>query len=312
MKKILLSILGVGTLAFTSLGQIQPPNIGFETWETLNGPISNTYEQPVDWNSSNECTAIVNQFSVIKSTDAHSGTYSAKLETKSTSFQGVIANGVLTTANMVCLAQGGGQEGGSSFPGFGAGIRSFPDSIVGWYKYAPVDNDSAYAQLMWLTGTNDEDTLCFTRIDFHEQANWTRFSVAVCPGDLSQPDKLSLLFSSSWGDGSQGEAVVGSVLHVDDVEFYYPVDVGIGDELEAANWAVYPNPVIGDLTVRVPQGTEANIEVLDVTGKRVKYQRIGEENNEVNLSSLVAGVYLYQIKTLNNEVLRTGKLLVNP
>ena len=112
MKRTLLSILSVGVIVGISHAQTQVPNIGFENWETLNGPISNTYEEPVDWNSANECTAIVNQFSVIKSTDAHSGTYSAMLESKSTSFQGVIANGVLTTANMICLAQGGGQEGG--------------------------------------------------------------------------------------------------------------------------------------------------------------------------------------------------------
>ena len=261
MNKKILSILSIGCFSLAVNAQTQAPNIGFEDWETLNGPISNTYEEPVNWNSSNECTAIVNQFSVTKSTDVHSGTYSAKLESKSTSFQGIIANGVVTTAQMICLAQGGGQEGGMSF------TTAYPDSIVGWYKYAPAGSDSAYSQIMFLAN-GDQDTLCFTRIDFHAQAEWTRFSAPICPGNTSTPEKLSLLFSSSWGDGSAGEAVVGSILFVDDVEFTYPIDIGVGDELEEKNWMVYPNPVVGNLHIQTVQGHEANIEILDVTGKQ--------------------------------------------
>ena len=312
MKKRLLSILGASAMVFAVNAQpTQVVNGGFENWENLQGPISNTYDEPVDWSSSNECTAIVNQFSVIQSADAHSGSSSVMLETKATSFQGVIANGIVTTGNMICLAQGGGQEGGSDFHAYGGTTRSFPDSIIGWYKYAPVDMDSAYAQIMWLRN-NDDDTLCYTRIDFHAQATWKRFSVAFCPGDVNQPEKLSMLFSSSWGDGSLGEAVVGSVLHIDDLEFYYPSDVSIGDELESINWSVYPNPVAGELNIQVAQGQEANIEVLDVTGKRVKFSRVSDEKSTLDLSTLVSGIYLFQIKSLENEVLRTGKLLVNP
>lgn len=311
MKRTILSILSFSLIGIEVFAQTAIPNAGFEDWQTLQGPISNTYEEPYDWNSANECTAIVNQFSVNKSTDSHSGTYSAELESKSTSFQGIIANGVLTTATMICLAQGGGQEGGMAFPAFPAGIRSYPDSIVGWYKYAPAGNDSAYSQIMFLAN-NDLDTVCFTRIDFHAAANWTRFSAAICPGNNSSPEKLSLLFSSSWGDGSQGQAVVGSIFHIDDIEFIYPLDIGVGDELEANKWSVYPNPVIGELNINVAQGQEAHIEILDVTGKRIKYVKLSDERISIDLSTLVAGVYLYQIKSLENQVLRTGKLLVNP
>jgi hypothetical protein len=97
-----------------SNAQTQLQNIDFENWETLNGPISNTYEEPIDWSSSNECTALINQFAVSKSTDAQSGTYSVRMETFA-AFGDIRANGVLTTAQMICLASGGGQEGGATY-----------------------------------------------------------------------------------------------------------------------------------------------------------------------------------------------------
>lgn len=303
MKKSVLTLTAIiiSTVAFS---QVQPPNIDFENWETLDGPISNQYEEPSDWSSSNECTALVNQFAVTKSTDAHSGTYSVRMETFA-AFGNVKANGIITTAQMICLAAGGGQEGGIDY------TTEFPDSLVGWYKYAPANSDSAYTQIMFLEN-NDLDTACFTRLDLHAAADWTRFSVPLCPEvSMGSAEKLSLFFSSSWGDGAQGEAEVGSVLFIDDIEFVNAPQ-GI-DEAESANtWGVYPNPVQGELNVQVLKGQEANIEILDVTGKLVKKERIGEDNHQIDVNQLVTGIYLYQIRSLNNEVLRTGKLLVNP
>lgn len=224
-------------------------------------------------------------------------------------FGNIRANGIITTAQMICLAAGGGQEGGISFPD----AAVYPDSLIGWYKYAPANNDSAYSQIMFLAN-NEQDTTCFTRLDLHAAADWTRFSVALCPdvSTMTNSDEvLSLFFSSSWGDGSQGEAEVGSILFVDDVEFVY-IPQGIDDAISETTWTVYPNPVEGELNIQVLAGQEANIEIIDVTGKLVKKERINEGNHKIDVDQLVTGIYLYQIRSLENEVLRTGKLLVNP
>ena len=305
MKKNILSILSISLVASSVFGQIQPTNANFDNWETLNGPISNTYEEPNDWNTSNECTALINQFSVTKSTDAYQGTHSARLESRSTSFQGVIANGIVTTAQMICLAQGGGQEGGASYTD-----PWVPDSIVGWYKYTPANMDSAYSQIMFLAN-NDLDTVSFTRVDLHAAAEWTRFSHPITPLSGVNPEKLSLFFSSSWGDGGQGEAEVGSILFIDDVSFVYAEDVSVGENLSAINWSVYPNPAIDVLNVKSFLGEKANIEILDITGKTIKFINLNSSTSSVDVTDLLSGVYLYQIRSLENEVFRTGKLLVN-
>ena len=302
MKNTLLAIAAI-LISTAGFSQTQIANIDFEDWETLNGPISNTYEEPVDWSSSNECTALVNQFAVTKSTDAQSGTYSVRMETFA-AFGNIRANGIVTTSQMICLASGGGQEGGITY------TEEYPDSLVGWFKYAPANSDSGYCQIMWLSD-NELDTTCFTRIDFHTTANWTRFSAPLCPGENGRSQKLSMLFSSSWGDGSLGQAEVGSVLFLDNISFVNAPQ-GIEDAESERTWTVYPNPVQGELNIQVLRGQEANLEIIDVTGKLVKKERVGEMNHKIDVGQLVTGIYLYQIRSLENEVLRTGKLLVNP
>ncbi|MFT5279795.1 MAG: hypothetical protein ACI9P8_001434, partial [Bacteroidia bacterium] len=161
MKKSLLTILcGALTITATQAQIAQPTNANFENWEQLNGSISNTYNEPVDWNSGNECSEIINVLAVTESSDAYEGSSSARLETL-TAFGFTKVNGVITTANMICSASDGGQEGGSAY------TAMIPDSIVGYFKYAPVASDSAYCQIMFLAN-NDLDTVSFTRVNFTE------------------------------------------------------------------------------------------------------------------------------------------------
>lgn len=284
---------------------MQPANASFENWETIPGSIGNQYTEPVDWNTGNECSEIVNQLAVTESNDAVDGSSSARLETLS-AFGNIRVNGIVTTSNMICLASSGGQEGGSAY------TASIPDSIVGYYKYSPANSDSAYFQLMWLAN-NDMDTISFTRMNFTQTVTaWTRFSAPVTPIEQGEsPEKLSLLFSSSWGDGSQGEAEVGSVFMIDGVEFVQNPQ-SVSEYYNAEGWDIYPNPVSDNLTIKGNVGQGVTLEVLDITGKQVKFEQLASNTSVIEMSDLVAGVYLYQIQSLEGQIVRTGKLMVNP
>ena len=305
MKKSLLTILcGALTVTATQAQIAQPTNANFENWETLNGSIGNTYTEPVDWNTGNECSEIINQLAVTESSDAYQGSSSARLETL-TAFGLVKVNGIITTANMICSANSGGQEGGVGY------TAMIPDCIVGYFKYSPAANDSAYCQVMFLAN-NDLDTISFTRVDFTENVGaWARFSAPISPATSEQtPEKLSLFFSSSWGDGSQGEAEVGSVFFIDAVSFIEN-PLGVAEYYNSVDWNVYPNPATDIVNIKGVTGQNATIEILDVTGKQVKFENIANGNTAINLDGLVEGIYLYQIKKLNGEIERTGKLMVN-
>ena len=304
MKKTLLAILSGAFLVTASHAQIiQPTNSSFENWDTYNGSIGNTYNEPVDWNTGNECSELLNQLAVTESSDAYSGSSSARLETLP-AFGNIKINGVLTTATMICSANSGGQEGGSLY------TAMIPDSIVGYFKSAPMANDSGYCQIMFLAN-NDLDTVSFTRIDFTETVNeWTRFSAPITPA-TGTPEKLSLFFSSSWGDGAQGEAELGSILFVDNVSFIEN-PLGVNEYYNSTDWNVFPNPATDMVNITSTFNQAATIEILDVTGKEVKFENIAAGNASVQIDDLVEGVYIYQIKTLKGEIARTGKLMVNP
>ncbi|MCF8275663.1 MAG: T9SS type A sorting domain-containing protein [Flavobacteriales bacterium] len=304
MKKSLLTFIS-SAFILNAVAQFQPANASFDDWETLNGPISNTYDEPVSWNTANECTAILNVTPVTKSTDAHSGSHSIRLESLDGPGPTIVMNGVVTTAQMICSANSGGQEGGADFSGV------MPDSIVGWYKYAPANQDSAYSQIMFLAN-NDQDTVSYTRVNFTTTvSSWTRFSAPITQA-TGTPEKLSLFFSSSWGDGAQGQAEIGSIMYVDAVQFIYPFGTGINTVTNENDWNVYPNPVSGILNIQGSSLEPANFELLDITGKRMMLKRIGAGASSLDLSKLVAGVYLYQISSMDGTSVRTGKLLVNP
>lgn len=306
MKKTLLSVFSLTCLAVVTNAQVmQPANASFEEWETLNGSISNTYDEPVDWNSGNECSELLNQSAVTQSSDAYHGNSSVKLETLP-AFGEIKINGVITTASMICSASSGGQEGGAAY------TASMPDSIVGYFKCAPMANDSAYAQIMFLAN-NDQDTISYTRINFTDSVSeWTRFSAAITPAAQGQtPEKLSLLFSSSWGDGSKGEAVIGSKLYIDAVEFIANPQ-SVNEYYNNSDWNVYPNPATDRIHIQSATNEAATIEILDVTGKQVTRQNIVGGAASIQLNHLVQGMYLYQIKSAKGHIARTGKLIVNP
>lgn len=305
MKKSLLFIVTGGFFFGSVNAQIsQPLNASFENWESYNGSIGNTYNEPVDWNTGNECSELINQLAVTQSSDAYEGSSSARLETLP-AFGNIKINGVLTTATMICSANSGGQEGGTTY------TDMIPDSIVGYFKYAPANGDSAYSQIMFLAN-NDMDTISYTRVNFTQTVgSWTRFSAPLTPASSGQtPEKLSLFFSSSWGDGSQGQAVVGSVFYVDNVSFV-SVPESVDEVYNSDEWSVYPNPANDLLSIKGQTSETVNVEILDVTGKQVMYFKVGAGSAAIDISSLTQGIYLYQIKTLDSKVVRTGKLLVN-
>lgn len=306
MKKAIHSILCVALSVTAVQAQIiQPINADFENWETYNGSISNTYDEPVDWNTGNECSELINQLAVTKSSDAFAGSFSARLETLP-AFGNIKVNGVITTATMICSANSGGQEGGTPY------TAMIPDSIIGYFKSAPAPNDSAYCQIMFLAN-NDLDTVSYTRVNFSETVNeWTRFSAPVTPASTGQsPEVLSLLFSSSWGDGSQGEAVVGSIFYIDNVSFV-AVPQSVNEHYTNSDWSVYPNPATNQVNIKGVSNETATVEFVDVAGKQVKFDVINTGEASISIDDLPEGVYLYQIRTLKGAVVRTGKVMIHP
>lgn len=72
--------------------------------------------------------------------------------------------------------------------------------------------------------------------------------------------------------------------------------------------ALYPNPVNDLLTVALPQGIEAQMELVDMQGRVAMQQALQGGTEQVNVQSLFSGNYLYRI-TEKGRLIARGKLV---
>lgn len=298
MRKAILACTLSTFLFNTSHSQNPLPNAGFEEWNDFTGGLQSTYREPVGWNSANQCSELIGTYSVSRTEDSHSGNYAAELRTRNSFLPGlnVRINGFLSTATVVCGVNSGGIIGGIA-------SAVVPDSVAFWYKYSPGGVDTAYVQVMLLSG---DDTLSYVKGQIYETVDvWTRASFAI-PAPTGIPSIISTTFNSSWGDGAQGQAVTNSNFKVDDVEFVFATSI---NESMGANVDVYPNPMTDVLHVKLITAAGAQFEMLDATGRTVISAIISQIDSRIDVSRLPQGMYIYQVRGLDNAVLRTGKLM---
>jgi hypothetical protein len=298
MRKIY-SFIALASLAtLNAQAQNALPNNSFETWETVNAGIG-SYNEPVDWNSANTCSYILSVSSVSQSTDAHSGSSSAKMETKQAG--AILIGGVLSTATMVCNPANPGITGGLPY-------TQRPDSLVGWFKYTPQGVDTAYIQFILFDANGDSVSYTKHKIIGTTTA-WTRFSAPISYMNNNAVTTSSFLANSSWGNSNNGEAVVGSILLLDDVELVFAT--GIDEHALNTRVNLFPNPANGVLNLENATGADLHIELTDITGKRVLRHQVGMGTERLDVNNLAPGMYLYRISGDNAGAARTGKLLLN-
>ena len=80
------------------------------------------------------------------------------------------------------------------------------------------------------------------------------------------------------------------------------------DQLQKAQFLVYPNPANSTVSIAFPAGFEtANIVLYDTLGHKVMQQQITAQTANINVGNLNSGVYFYQIESNGN--IQKGKLI---
>lgn len=137
MKKLFLSISAL-MVAGTIIAQPQIDNSGLETWDG-----SGSSMEPVEWSSLKTSTGGVAGLApqvCFQSTDAHSGTYSARL--KSVSALGQVATGLMTNGKVYAEISGLGYVfTDAANAANNTALTDRPDSLVVWYKTTPQGQD---------------------------------------------------------------------------------------------------------------------------------------------------------------------------
>jgi hypothetical protein len=76
--------------------------------------------------------------------------------------------------------------------------------------------------------------------------------------------------------------------------------------------SVYPNPVKkgNDIHFVINDRSASEVLLYDVSGKLVKKQNIDKNNMTVNTQNLSVGTYIYTIKSVNDQIISSGKVIV--
>ena len=354
MKKLLqtngliLHFAGLSLCAFALLfvpqkALAQLINPGFETWtpdlavpSAMNPNSGNGVTGWDDFNFFNYAPVGGSPVSVFRCDTAHSGIYSARIETQiytQTSWNmykawGIPFIGHNYSDTLGILFNGNQNETTVTYePGipFTQKIATFSF----YYKYAPKAGDFAECRALLVKQRN---SVGGGLVKMSSAASaWTLATISFLYVDtVSQPDTLYILFSASSLDATP---IPGSVLWVDDVSV--TLVSGINEEQVLNDVSIYPNPTSGKfaLTLKTTIGCEhcsnnsalqggGQIEIYNVLGEKVyemdnvlgmmangnNTSTINHQPLTIDLSSHQQGIYF--IRIITEQGTATKKLII--
>ena len=298
---ILFLVTFIFTANIVSIGQQQPQNADFEEWEDV-GIHPDTLE-PVNWSSlkTSDGGELINAAIPVgwfQSTDAHSGMYSVKLESKE--ILTLVAPGTLTNGRVHAAVPPTDAYVYTidTVPDWHTPFTDLPDSLSIWTKYLPQANDIAHVIAVLHTdeGKIFDSTMtnwvAVANIDIPEEVSeWTEFKVPFTYLKDETPEYL--LFGIFIGDAVN--ATIGSILYLDDFEFVYH-ETAIPDFAQN-NINVYfsNNQLIADLhNTGIEEDCE--LEIVDISGRILISKQIkSDEINKIHIN-IPAGIYICNIQ----------------
>ncbi len=285
---LLLVILTSILTTFSFAQQTQVPNGDFENWtDSINAQ---------DWNTNNYNIGGFLYYNFVnRSTDFHSGSYAAKIETKNIPLFGN-KSGIITLGDCGIFTSISG----------GYPINGKPIILRGFYKYFPVADDTMSVAIIMTKWTGiSRDTLFYDRIAKNTAiSEYTLFEIPITyTPDIEAPDTVNIIALSSAGSSPR----VGSILYIDDISFVYN-NQGINETPGNSIISVFPNPSGGIVSVNL-NGEKNNIKIYNIIGETIYYQRTYFKNINIDLSAYPDGVYMLEADNGTNKEIQ--KLVIS-
>jgi hypothetical protein len=289
MKKLLLLILFACLVqAANSQGNTPVPNNDLETWISYGA-----YENPQYWDTPNQETSSIPIFGttvVNKSTDHQSGSFSAKLETKTITLVGEIP-GVITLGQLsIDIASMSYTISG------GAPVYDMPTHLKGYYKFSPKGGDSCAIGIgLFKWNGSSHDSIGYGVFSTKDTVpDWTPFSAWISYDTMIQPDTMNILAISS----AQEFPTAGTVLWVDNLYLDYTVAVNEADP--ATGIDVYNDRETRRLLVftdfQVPQNVIVNL--YSMRGELIRTRNGGTTKKtriDVPYYACSDGIYILEV-----------------
>lgn len=297
MKKTLLpAMMLIFFVASVSAQQI--PNGGFENWteDTLG------YSNPVDWATPNESTLILQQFTVTQSSDASTGDYSAKLESKLLVGE-FISPGVVTIGEFIVdiPTATASIEGGIPFTGR-------PIALNGDFKNFPAANDSTVVMAIfteYIEAKGKTDTLGIGAMYTTDViADWTSFSIPIVFFNDHDPDTMNIFVISS----NMISPNKDSYMYIDNLTLEY--EAGIEDLENIVNTSIFPNPASDKLSFSFGEKINASLNIYSNDGQQVYSGLINGTDQSIDVSNFAAGTYYFGVFEKNRKI-SSGQFIIS-
>jgi hypothetical protein len=222
MKKIYLLVSTLFLGMFSAVAQQQFENGGFESWENL-GLAS---EEPTEWSSLKTADALASQAPKVLTQDAGRTGVCIKLTTGNAF--GINANGILTNGRVHAdfNPELGYVYTQTSDSKWNTPFTSFPDSIVGYFKFAPSGTDKGKVEVILHTGSVAKlpengtagSQVARARYDVTTTtSSWIRFSAPFHYYNNNTPAYMLCVITC--GDSTITNA--GTIAWYDDFQFIY-------------------------------------------------------------------------------------------
>jgi len=278
----------------------QLENPGFEYWED-EGTVR---DEPVDWSSiktsDDPGISAVAPLSYDRSEDAHSGNYSLKLFNVN-AFD-LIATGAITNGRFHAEFD---FDSSYSFtqadnPKWHTVFTARPDSLTGWFKFFPSENDAAQFKVVLhvdecklpANGTmpNWVGMAVYVTDNGVTYENWTRFSVPFTYFNETTPEYELTVINS----GDSTIAADGSYLFVDDLQLIYHPS-GVSDPEPAGSFLFVAHDRLFINFESEEEYLHQWFYLINVTGQTVLTKQL--DNSQVILPvTLPQGVYVAVLK----------------
>ncbi|KAA3651887.1 MAG: T9SS C-terminal target domain-containing protein [Bacteroidetes bacterium] len=118
----------------------------------------------------------------------------------------------------------------------------------------------------------------------------------IMVGQIQDPDRTNLYHGDLY------------ILKVDSLGNFNPI--GISEEkIDPLNYALFPNPADDQLVFRQYNLNEKyNLKIYDNKGVLIKKERISQQEQIINVTSLTTGVYIYLLEDSKNRMI-SGKIM---
>jgi len=278
------------SLLFSTASFAQISNAGFEDW--TDNPVP-SYSNPDDWTTLNSLSSSLGGAVVFKTSEVdevYSGSFAAKMITADL-FVGVTP-GVIT--NGIINAQAQSIEEGQP-------INSRPVVFGGWFRYDPVNVDTAFFSVTltrWDATNGVRETVGVANADiFSTSGLYENIESLISYSSMEIPDTVLIIM----GPGNDIEPQVGSTLFADDV-YFSNSPAGL-ETPESIGLSVYPNPASEELRITSTSNVEMQSYVIySLDGKRVSQGRLNASSAIVDVKSLTNGQYNLVIMTSENDM----------